>query len=60
MKRLDLTLETNRTHIPCQFQKSVITLLDFLIFFFDLKIMHACTLKTLNKKILCLVCKYFF
>lgn len=46
MKRLDLTLAACRTYIPCQFQNCVITPLEF----FDLRIMHACTLKMLNKK----------
>lgn len=46
MKRLDLTLATSRTYIPCQFQSCAITLLGFC----DLRIMHACTLKMLNKK----------
>lgn len=48
MKRLDLTLVTSRTYIPCQFQSCVIMLLDFFFFFFDLRIMHA--LEMLNKK----------
>lgn len=55
MKRLDLTLATSRTYIPCQ------KLCDHAFRFYDLRIMHACTLKMLNKKkSLCLVCKYFF
>lgn len=56
MKRLDLTLATSRTYISCQLQTCVITLLDF----FYLRIVHAYALKMLNKKSLCLVCKYFF
>lgn len=49
MKRLDLTLEKPAGHtFHVSFQSCAITLLDF--FFLDLRIMHACTLKMLNKK----------
>lgn len=52
MKRLDLTLAACRTYIPCQFRSCVITLLEF----FDLRIVHACTLKMLNKKKIIMPC----